>query len=443
MKRAVILFLVSLMLWPMMAMAEKRVNDDTTGIQTYPDVAMNAKGDVAITWSDSRSGVAEVYYQLYDSAGNPKKPNVGLTASSPIEIPHVAMSPSGQFVITWNDLGNHSNYFQLFNAEGESLTAVIQIMQGNLYYMSPSVAMDYDGNFNMTWVQGLNSPPEMWAQQYSDLGNPLGSSFKVNRDTIYNMTGPPVSLQYDLACDSAGNFVIVWQDQSRAEIYIRFLDSSGTPGDSIFTIDNTYTPVWPRVVLNEQGAWLAWRELYRIWVKGLNSQGVIIKPKFTVSGSDAFELDITLASSGRFVVVWAEKIGNDYDIYAQRCDYTGNKIGGVYMVNNDNDIEEYYPAVSANNQGITFVWMANNEIYTRQVDWVYPQKRGDANNDSKVNVTDVIYLINYLFKGGPVPQLIMEAGDAKCDGNTNITDVIYIINYLFKGGPAPCPTERW
>ena len=61
---------------------------------------------------------------------------------------------------------------------------------------------------------------------------------------------------------------------------------------------------------------------------------------------------------------------------------------------------------------------------------------GDANNDQKLNVSDVIYLINYLFKGGPTP-IPLEAGDANCDSNTNVSDVIYLINYLFKGGPAP------
>ena len=65
---------------------------------------------------------------------------------------------------------------------------------------------------------------------------------------------------------------------------------------------------------------------------------------------------------------------------------------------------------------------------------------GDANNDEKLNVSDVIYLINYLFKGGaePVP---VEAGDANCDGHNNVSDVIFLINYLFKGGPAPCETQ--
>ena len=57
--------------------------------------------------------------------------------------------------------------------------------------------------------------------------------------------------------------------------------------------------------------------------------------------------------------------------------------------------------------------------------------------DANVNVTDVIHLINYLFKGGPPPQPISACGDVQCDGNVNVTDAIFMINYLFKGGPPP------
>ncbi|MDP3024334.1 MAG: dockerin type I repeat-containing protein, partial [candidate division Zixibacteria bacterium] len=62
---------------------------------------------------------------------------------------------------------------------------------------------------------------------------------------------------------------------------------------------------------------------------------------------------------------------------------------------------------------------------------------GDANGDKKVTISDVVYIVNYLFKGGPAPVPFL-AGDANCDGNVNITDVVYLINYLFKGGTAPC-----
>jgi hypothetical protein len=66
-------------------------------------------------------------------------------------------------------------------------------------------------------------------------------------------------------------------------------------------------------------------------------------------------------------------------------------------------------------------------------------ERGDPNGDGDVNVADAVYLISYIFKGGPPPNPL-EAGDANCDGDVNIGDAVHLINYIFKGGPPPgCP----
>jgi hypothetical protein len=61
---------------------------------------------------------------------------------------------------------------------------------------------------------------------------------------------------------------------------------------------------------------------------------------------------------------------------------------------------------------------------------------GDANGDATVNVSDAVYIINYVFVGGgaPVP---LACGDANSDGTVNVSDAVYIINYVFVGGGAP------
>lgn len=58
------------------------------------------------------------------------------------------------------------------------------------------------------------------------------------------------------------------------------------------------------------------------------------------------------------------------------------------------------------------------------------------NGDCEINVSDIVFLIGYLYHNGPPPKP-MESGDANCDGIVDVGDVIYLINYLFKGGPAP------
>ena len=62
---------------------------------------------------------------------------------------------------------------------------------------------------------------------------------------------------------------------------------------------------------------------------------------------------------------------------------------------------------------------------------------GDCNNDGVVDVGDIVYLVNYLYKGGPEPIPMLCVGNANGDTVVDIGDVVYIINYLFKGGPAP------
>nr|MBN2278466.1 thrombospondin type 3 repeat-containing protein [candidate division Zixibacteria bacterium] len=61
---------------------------------------------------------------------------------------------------------------------------------------------------------------------------------------------------------------------------------------------------------------------------------------------------------------------------------------------------------------------------------------GDVNHSGGVNILDVTYLINYLYKSGPPPDPEI-SGDANGSGSINILDATYLINYLYKSGPAP------
>lgn len=62
---------------------------------------------------------------------------------------------------------------------------------------------------------------------------------------------------------------------------------------------------------------------------------------------------------------------------------------------------------------------------------------GNANGDATVNISDAVYLIAYIFSGGPAPSPLL-AGDANCDRTVNISDAVYLIAYIFSGGPQPC-----
>jgi hypothetical protein len=61
---------------------------------------------------------------------------------------------------------------------------------------------------------------------------------------------------------------------------------------------------------------------------------------------------------------------------------------------------------------------------------------GDADRSGEVNIADAVFLINYIFSGGPAP-LPCAAGDANGDCSIDIADVVYLIRYIFNGESAP------
>jgi hypothetical protein len=77
------------------------------------------------------------------------------------------------------------------------------------------------------------------------------------------------------------------------------------------------------------------------------------------------------------------------------------------------------------------------ERWSNQSRNFYRYLPGDANGDNKYSVSDAVFLVNFLFKGGKAP-VPLGAGDANCSGDVTVADIVYLVNYLFKGGPVPC-----
>ena len=65
--------------------------------------------------------------------------------------------------------------------------------------------------------------------------------------------------------------------------------------------------------------------------------------------------------------------------------------------------------------------------------------RGDADRSGAINVADLTYLVDFLFKGGPAPPCLDEGDVDGSGGLINVADLTYLVDYLFNGGPAPPP----
>jgi hypothetical protein len=72
------------------------------------------------------------------------------------------------------------------------------------------------------------------------------------------------------------------------------------------------------------------------------------------------------------------------------------------------------------------------------------QVNGDVNADKFTDLSDAIYLVRFLYLGGPEPAVLgcepfnhVKNGDIDGSGSYEITDPIRLINFLFMGGPPP------
>jgi hypothetical protein len=74
---------------------------------------------------------------------------------------------------------------------------------------------------------------------------------------------------------------------------------------------------------------------------------------------------------------------------------------------------------------------------------VIPYWPGDVTFDAWRDLSDVVYLVNYLYKNGPAPSHPISADMNGPDRIIDLSDLVYLINYLYKDGPAPLPGDPW
>ena len=63
---------------------------------------------------------------------------------------------------------------------------------------------------------------------------------------------------------------------------------------------------------------------------------------------------------------------------------------------------------------------------------------GDVNINGIISASDIIVLVNYVFKAGPEPLPCLANGDVNCNGLVSSSDIITLVISVFKAGPPPC-----
>jgi hypothetical protein len=151
--------------------------------------------------------------------------------------------------------------------------------------------------------------------------------------------------------------------------------------------------------------------------------------------------DLIVDGLGNVYVTGASHRSGVSDDYATvKYDSSGRQLW-ARLYNGPEGYSDRACAAAVDDQGHVYVTGTSKNSASREdvVTVKYVQTglwRGDANGDGIIDLGDLVYLINYLYKGGPAPDPLT-VGDCNCDQTVQLGDVIFLMNYLFKSGPSP------
>jgi len=368
-------------------------DDDGSADQFIPSIAMDALGNFVIVWYDSRNANWDIYFQRYNNAGLAQGVNTKVnddTQDASQEHPSIAMDPTGNFVIVWDDNrnNNYDIYFQRYTSTGGVLGANTKVNDDvdGAKQWDPSISMDATGSFVLVWIDERNVDRDIYCQSYNSIGGALGINTKVNDDAgNADQIAPSISL------DLTGNFVIVWHDfrNDDWDIYFQRYNSSGgvisvntKVNDDAGSNFQMYSAISMDVLGDFVIAWQDFRNVnWDIYFQRYTSEGTALGANIKVN-DDAGNMNqklpsIALNDVGDFVIVWQDnRYGqNNTDIMGQRYYSSGNPNGGNYRIVADGPNNgEISPVVVADNLSIIFSWQDNRrsegwDIYAKIVSW--------------------------------------------------------------------------
>lgn len=384
----------------------------TAVVQAYPAAAMGG-GEFVVAWQNGFSSGADISARRFSSAtGAPAggEFRVNVTTTGYQGKPAVGKRLDGGFVVVW--VGSQV-YGRVFGPNGSPATGEFRVNVTTTLasgVAEPRVAVEPGGGFVVVWSGGNSGFDRnlVLGRRYAASGTPLGGEFRVNADTS------PTVKQPDVSIDTAGNFVVAWSSyvaNDESDIRASTFDATGAPHATDFRVNTytTYLQIAPSVSNDGAGRFVvAWWRV-QAFASDLRAQrydvtGAAVGSEFLVSAlyASAYQLRAAAAPDAGFVVAWYLQ---DYQtVVARRFLASGLPAGAASTVATLPANIYPNPAIGIDERDLVIAWNSpdpNGGIYARL--YRYGRKAGDVNGDGLVDVSDVFFLINFLFAGGPPP----------------------------------------
>lgn len=458
-------------LQPAIAFSPDTIRDTIWFANSWIQITVNESGRAFIPYrlfTNKPSGLSlgRIFGKLTDQAGNYlEEPEICFSC----DLPELA-----------------DNHYRSFPVGCINSNSVVGVTWHEQVY-SPSYGLDWIVRARLYFPDSDSLGPHLVP---SDLTHPLSNDPNFVECSYER---PPA-----IAIADDGSFVIVWtvivkrhNDMNQVvyggkHVFFVIYDADCTPRTDVLIADCdgdfydtslcvTLKPNYVWVDVESDGDfYIAWtsasddfsgyQEARELWMRGFTSEGV---PKYfpvKVQDTETLNLDFNLINhpsiscddSGNVLVTWSDSrhhSGSSYenikrDMFAQKIDPDGNLIGPNYRINNLTGFVDPFGISSrgqVNNAGQAVFTMyyqfgGDYRVYAQLMPYheVGTFVPGDLNLDFSADISDLTFMIDYLFisQSGRFwpPNLLDLNGDS---ANGDIADLIYIVRYLFLGGEEP------
>jgi hypothetical protein len=417
-----------------------RVNDDPTGNgidQFHPWIQVNEDGILTAIWFDRRNDPSNLKYDLYMShsfdAGATWLPNrrISTVSSNPLDakkridtkfyqdfnfpIPTTdpgkqVLSPQAGLIGEYTGLSVRQNQVQVIwtdtrNGNQDCYTARLTVGLGAPNYIAPEDALiTNDNQPTFSWTKSGPDAADL-APFTGTLVKPLLYTLQIDDDPAFG------SVDYE-ASGLTGTSHQFGSPISDGDWYWRVFgvntdgDTTNLSEPSRFLTIDTQAPAIPTLILPAAEDTVAYDAPMFQW-------GAV-----TAKMATPVSYHLQVAQDAGFTTLAIDSAG-----------LTGTSFAAAPLAS----ASDFYFRVEATDAALNSSgFSAANHFFTTAAFIC-----GDADGSGAVSVADAVYLINYIFGGGPAP-VPLAAGDPDCSGGISIGDAVYIIQFIFGGGPVPC-----
>lgn len=306
--------------------------------QVNPSIAMSPSGTYVVAWENRLSSGTTIYARRYSSDGTAAAdPFVVTNLSGPNVSPSVAMLPDGRFAIAWAQYnGSRWNVrFQRYAADGTTVGSAIDVrIAGVAHYKQPALTTAGSNAYAIAWQQ-VEATGTQYRVRHNVYDASTGAASTVQ--TVYTGTAWGGNPSID-GSDTSGNLVVAWQTtdgDGTMGVFAQRLGTDGTLSGGAITVPNTTTgqQLEPAVAIND-----ATDTFVVTWTSGPSLTNTeVLARRFNADGTpaaDAFVVNSTTSNTQRSPrVTTAAGVGPSASTFAITWDSFGQdgSTAGVYV----------------------------------------------------------------------------------------------------------------